>query len=265
MHALSFLQRVLTYFFFYVLVDTKETHIWENYISKEPVFSSRELYPHLNKEVQKKIVQYHNYFRRAVRPSASNMLEMTWSEEAASLAQLHASRCEFIEHSRARFRTIPNYGQCGENLFASKAVSQWYTGIESWFSEYEMYRYGSSSMQRLYEEIGHYTQMVWATTHKVGCGMEYCKGGPWEDYYLYICHYCPGGNQMVEFPYKVGPPCADCPSDCNLSLCTNSCSRQDYYGNCDQLVPDACNEGVCNATCECTGKLYKNYPWKYST
>jgi hypothetical protein len=51
--------------------------------------------------------------------------------------------------------------------------------------------------------VGHYTQLVWATTHKVGCGFHKCdhggvKGKP---YYSYVCNYCPMWVQCDLFLY----------------------------------------------------------------
>lgn len=40
--------------------------------------------------------------------------------------------------------------------------------------------------------VGHYTQLVWSATHKVGCGFAQCRrpyiGKP---YFSYVCNYCP--------------------------------------------------------------------------
>lgn len=35
--------------------------------------------------------------------------------------------------------------------------------------------------------------MIWAATHKVGCGISKCsRGGPKnKPYYNYVCNYCP--------------------------------------------------------------------------
>ena len=42
-------------------------------------------------------------------------------------------------------------------------------------------------------QVGHYTQMVWSSSHKLGCGFAKCVGSdnPWGKYYAYICNYCP--------------------------------------------------------------------------
>lgn len=42
--------------------------------------------------------------------------------------------------------------------------------------------------------VGHYTQMVWAATHKVGCAITKCSGrySPrGKPFFNYVCNYCP--------------------------------------------------------------------------
>ncbi|CAG5037258.1 unnamed protein product, partial [Parnassius apollo] len=114
--------------------------------------------------------------------------------------------------------------------------------LKTWFLEYQNFTYGLQ-VHNL-KTIGHYTQMVWATSHKIGCGLAHCPGGPWGHFYNYVCHYCPGGNYdtITQYPYKGGPPCGDCPQNCvQDTLCTNACPRRDYYSNCNSLyIPNFC-------------------------
>ncbi|XP_031763793.2 serotriflin isoform X1 [Galleria mellonella] len=215
--------------------------------------------------VRRKIVLYHNFFRTKVRPSASNMLLMSWHEGAARQAQRYAEQCVFLQHNDPRENTVRNLGACGQNLFVAAQKTPWFFALKTWFLEYKNFTYGAP-VHNL-KAVGHYTQMVWATSHKLGCGLAHCPGGPWGHFYNYVCHYCPAGNfdTITQYPYKVGSPCGDCPNDCiSGELCTNSCPLKDYYSNCDQLVEltDICGQGVCNATCTCgSTRLYKNYPW----
>lgn len=72
-------------------------------------------------------------------------------------------------------------------------------------------------------------------------------------------------NNIIQYPYKIGTPCGDCPNNCVSGLCNNPCYAKDHYSNCGELkamnIPNLCQEGVCNATCSCGTKIYKNYPF----
>ncbi|XP_063617556.1 serotriflin-like [Cydia splendana] len=215
--------------------------------------------------VRRKLVLYHNFFRTKVRPTASNMVLMSWHAEAARQAQEYADHCIFLKHNPIEEKIVTHLGACGQNLFAAAEKTPWFFAIKDWFLEYQNFTYGAP-IKNL-RAVGHYTQMVWATTHKLGCGVARCSGGPWGQFYNYVCHYCPGGNieGIVQYPYRVGPPCGDCPDHCVSGLCTNMCMEKDHYSNCDELagmkIPDLCTQGVCNATCACQGKIHKNYPF----
>ncbi|XP_023939149.2 serotriflin [Bicyclus anynana] len=215
--------------------------------------------------VRRKIILYHNFFRTKVRPTASNMLLMSWHPLAAQKAQKYAEQCIFLQHNDPKENAVPYLGNCGQNIFVSSHKTPWFFALKSWFLEYQNFTYGAPV--RNFKAVGHYTQMVWATSHKVGCGVAHCAGGPWGQFYNYVCHYCPGGNYdtMIQYPYKMGKPCGDCPNDCiSDTLCANSCPVKDFYSNCDSLVhvPGYCKRGMCNATCSCGNeKIHKNYPW----
>lgn len=215
--------------------------------------------------VRKKIVLHHNFFRMKVEPSASNMLYMSWHVGAAKQAQRYAEQCIFLQHNSPLENIVPRLGICGQNLFVAAQKTPWFFAIKTWFLEYQNFTYGSPIIDL--KAVGHYTQMVWATSFKVGCGMAKCSGGPWGQFYNYVCHYCPGGNYdtITQFPYKAGKPCSDCPGQCvNDKLCMNSCPARDVFNNCRELLslPGLCEQGTCNATCNCgDSRIHKNYPF----
>jgi hypothetical protein len=71
-------------------------------------------------------------------------------------------------------------------------------------------------------ESGHYTQLVWATTRKVGCGYTaYTKDTTYRR--LYVCNYLTAGNLLNSPVYLAGSrPCSNCPAThpaCNNGLC----------------------------------------------
>ncbi|XP_067007550.1 cysteine-rich secretory protein 3 [Anabrus simplex] len=223
-----------------------------------------------SREVQRKIVTYHNFFRTQVSPPAANMLRMSWHKGAARAAQSWAERCLRLTHDGAEGRWVNNFGSCGQNIFISTQQVPWFFAIRMWNEEKNNFTYGSHHND-LYV-IGHYSQMVWDATHKVGCGFTKCDGGGrHESYYSYVCNYCPIGNYMERLgrPYEAGTPCSSCHGHCKLGkLCTNSCPAADMWANCrelnatwhDWLCKSHNREGkerrkFCKATCNCNGKI----------
>ncbi|XP_026468327.1 cysteine-rich secretory protein 2-like [Ctenocephalides felis] len=222
--------------------------------------------------LQKKIVLYHNFFRTKVDPRPANMLRMTWHKGAARAAQRWADRCLLLTHDDAMGRWDEDFGSCGQNIFVSSQQVPWFFAMKTWFLEKNNFTYGSSGNKL--EVIGHYTQLVWDSTHKVGCGFAKCfRGGPKDKpYYNYVCNYCPIGNakDRLERPYKRGEFCASCPGQCRVKkLCTNSCPYADLWINCRELHATwanwLCNTETpqgrdrrhnCRATCTCKGKIY---------
>ncbi|VDL82412.1 unnamed protein product [Nippostrongylus brasiliensis] len=65
-------------------------------------------------------------------------------------------------------------------------------------------------------KIGHYTQIVWATTRAIGCAVKECEGST-----MAVCNYRPTGNILGMMVYKEGEPCSKCPKGarCENGLC----------------------------------------------
>ncbi|XP_069461106.1 cysteine-rich secretory protein 3-like [Ambystoma mexicanum] len=163
--------------------------------------------------VQREIVNKHNYLRSSVKPSATNMRKMVWSKEAAANAVKWTKKCVFA-HSNFNDRIISTSG-CGENIYSSSHPSNWSTAIMSWYNEVRIFTY--NKLEGPWYTVGHYTQVVWATTYQIGCAAGRCEKG----YYL-VCQYCPPGNYagQIERPYEAGKKCARCRDHCDEGLCT---------------------------------------------
>ncbi|XP_010003188.1 PREDICTED: cysteine-rich secretory protein 2 [Chaetura pelagica] len=210
----------------------------------------------LREDQQKLIVDTHNAFRRAVKPAASNMMKMEWSPSAAKNAQNWANQCT-LRHSPANLRTTNV--RCGENLFMSSGPSPWSHAMQVWHNEVKDFEYGTGEKTPR-AVIGHYTQMVWHSSHEIGCGVALCPNSRYK--YFYVCHYCPQGNiiSSIPKPYKAGEPCGDCPNACEDGLCTNPCKHQDFFANCRNLkMLFGCNHSLvkekCRASCKCTTQI----------
>ena len=118
---------------------------------------------------------------------------LSWSPALAKVAQgwadhLRAAGCAF-EHSG---------GSYGENLAAGSVGMLSPAGVvDMWYAEAEHYDFarGGFSMQ-----TGHFTQLVWQGTTRVGCGTTTCN-----DMQTWVCNYDPPGNYQGEFQANVKP------------------------------------------------------------
>ena len=83
-----------------------------------------------------------------------------------------------------------------------KAVTDWYEEVKDFTSNrIEPFQFSSAT--------GHYTQLVWAETDRVGCGATSYKDGRWFTT-LYVCNYGPNGNFLQGEMYKTGKACSAC-------------------------------------------------------
>ncbi|XP_015836142.1 cysteine-rich secretory protein 2 isoform X2 [Tribolium castaneum] len=223
------------------------------------------------RKMQRKIVQYHNYFRTKVVPRAANMLRMRWHKGAARAAQKWSRKCFVLTHDNITGRHIENYGACGQNIFIASDKVPWLFAIKTWYLEKDNFTFGSRKNDLMI--VGHYTQMVWASTHEVGCGLSKCYlKSSGKTFYNYICNYCPIGNQPGQLgrPYRRGRPCSLCRNNCFArKLCTNSCHVADLWANCKELykvwpqwlcdttsVKGQERKKHCRATCTCKNKIH---------
>lgn len=123
---------------------------------------------------------------------------LEWSAElattAAAWAERLASRGCRLEHSQ---------GGLGENLYAATAGSRTpRDAVQVWVDERQSYDFdrGGFSMQ-----TGHFTQVVWKGTERVGCATRECDGLD-----LWVCNYDPAGNVRGGYQANVAPrDCGD--------------------------------------------------------
>ncbi|MBK9266614.1 MAG: Fis family transcriptional regulator [Polyangiaceae bacterium] len=134
----------------------------------------------------------HNEARANANPApAKPMPPLTWSADLAAVAQAYAEKCIW-EHSSNNY---------GENLYATSGGDTPQDVVNAWVSEVQYYDYASDSCS---DVCGHYTQVVWAETLRLGCGMAKCPdnapwgNGPWE---MWVCNYDPPGNWVGQKPY----------------------------------------------------------------
>ncbi|XP_076006655.1 cysteine-rich venom protein [Genypterus blacodes] len=201
-------------------------------------------------EVQEEIVNLHNAFRRAVNPPAVLMAKMSWSDQLSANVQKWVDQC-ILRHGPRESRQIDGY-RFGENLFYAGSAVSWTSIVTAWHNEVEHYVYptGSNSSRA----VGHFTQVVWCSSYKIGCAVKYC---PERAIFLSGCHYFQVGNYAGIAPYTSGPSCTDCPDDCEDKLCTSPCAYEDMFVNCPTMKKEkGCEspmmDASCGATCKCS-------------
>ncbi|XP_022082460.1 uncharacterized protein LOC110974859 [Acanthaster planci] len=218
-------------------------------------------------------VARHNQLRAQVSPTATNMEHMIYDASLAATAQAWSQKCDFRHsknHPSLSLTLTATYGEnYGENLGVTTSASQPDVSdiLQAWFDEVVDYSYDDNSCQAG-KQCGHYTQVVWAESNVVGCGVHHCPGGvtvtdsPNPEYifngqaaWMVTCHYSPAGNLQGAKPYMSGPSCTQCSSGVGYCL-NNTCASQSVCSaaggcecrarclNCGNLNETACR-------CEC--------------
>jgi len=135
---------------------------------------------------KKALVEQHNYWRAQVGAP-----ELVWDDHLAKYAQ------EWANHLKKNGFDMEHRDETpyGENIYWTSAPVDATDIVDSWAAERKQYRYGKFTAAQL--NCGHYTQVVWDTTTKVGCGM--ATDGEQQ---IWVCNYDPAGNMLGEYPYK---------------------------------------------------------------
>jgi hypothetical protein len=119
---------------------------------------------------------------------------LVWDNDLAQIAADWVAQCVdvvdpagLVDHNDGRSDTYPEY--VGENIYASSGQASGPNAVASWASEEAEYDYEANTCSGV---CGHYTQVVWSTTTKVGCALGTCPGLTYPS--TVVCNYAPGGN-----------------------------------------------------------------------
>jgi len=129
-----------------------------------------------------------------------------WSTSSEAVAQAWANRCVFEHNSGRSADGISR----GENIAASapggraNATPAYVVGL--WAGEWPDYAYSTNSCASG-QVCGHYTQVVWRGTTRVGCAKATCTvnspflGASSPTWDFFVCDYEPPGNYVGQRPY----------------------------------------------------------------
>jgi len=139
---------------------------------------------HSAASISREMLTAHNAVRARV-----NVPPLAWSDRLAVVAQQWASRL-----LRERQFYHRPHSQFGENLFEISGARSTPAGVVAgWASEARDFNYRANTCRGA---CGHYTQLVWASTREVGCGVARLK-----DREVWVCNYDPPGNWVGQRPY----------------------------------------------------------------
>ena len=147
-------------------------------------------------DFNQRLLAAHNIERAAI-----GVPPMAWNAALAADARVWADELAAtgrFEHSPDEAGKNPQ----GENLWAGtpRAYSP-EAMVKLWLAEKRDYRPGifpSNSRSGDVESVGHYTQVIWRNTRKVGCAL---APGRTED--VLVCRYSEGGNVIGESPIYI--------------------------------------------------------------
>jgi hypothetical protein len=153
-------------------------------------------------------VDRHNYHRG----NHSDTGDLTWDDDLASAAQTVANNCDWDHNT-----DVDGGASYGQNYAALPAgTTDYESSIDMWYSETSLFLpsyYGQMdptsrgcSSDGECPEYGHFTQMIWKASEKLGCAIAKCSSysgsnapdGSMDPVFV-VCNYSPPGNVNPEY------------------------------------------------------------------
>lgn len=158
------------------------------------------------------------------------METIQWDDELAANSKAYSDLCNYQHSDQVNFSNVKY--EYGENLYISSNLNITHAierSSNAWAGEHEDYDHDSTKC--VGEMCGHYTQMVWEMTTRVGCSLSICdKFNNREEYeqagIYVVCQYYPMGNYKDQAPYSY----------------VNTGTAEDQEQN--QTIGDLCNENT---------------------
>jgi len=151
--------------------------------------------PHQASALQNVMMRTHNQARARIGAP-----DLAWDTELAKDAALYAGSLA----RSGRFAHDPQRGRKerqGENLWMGTRNAYSHADMVGFWVDEDRYfkrgRFPANSTTGNWSDIGHYTQIIWPTTRRVGCAMVNNQS-----YDYLVCRYSPAGNVMGRDPLK---------------------------------------------------------------
>ena len=146
------------------------------------------------------LISQHNTLRKKHR--AGNLIKLTEIEEyAQATAKMNAQKGSLI-HTREYYNGQP----VGQNLYVSSWAPSADNILNGWYtSEIVHYDY-TTGKSKDGGVVGHFTQVVWKSSAKIGCAYAVGAWGSYSNSYFVCCNYYPAGNYIGQETKNVFPP-----------------------------------------------------------
>jgi len=148
------------------------------------------------------ILNYHNKLRN----KHQNTPSMSWDNTLQNYAQKHCNAI-VAQNIGLWHSTSADRGGSGENLAMRMIGGKVCSNVggqstQAWYDEIEFYDFSTGKNKPgTNDAIGHFTQLVWSSSTKLGCAYSVNSNG-----YAYVCcNYDPPGNYIGQYLSKVKP------------------------------------------------------------
>ena len=116
-----------------------------------------------------------------------NDLAQDWAQQLAVAGKMrHRPNNKYGENIYYSWSSRPNHDVNGM------------TPVQSWYDEVKKYNFNEPGFSM---QTGHFTQVVWINSRKIGCGKAKSQDGK----VFVVCNYDPPGNFRGQFPQNVRP------------------------------------------------------------
>lgn len=184
----------------------------------------------LDDKQKTRIVDLHNMYRSAIRPSAASMRLMQWSDRLEDEAIEYAMSCPTSYDTTA---TAENIAVASPRIDVERLMKIWFVKEGAAFNL-------DSGFCEPGKDCDHFRFAITDQASKVGCSSSACAvlpaplNGPGE---VIVCRY--DRAPSAPSPYVRGPACSACPPGhaCRCSLCVPIAARHSVMDKC----PDGTN------------------------
>lgn len=128
--------------------------------------------------------------------ATKGLTPLSWDPALSAIAATWAAKCidneapaGLIDHNPGRRGDYPD--SVGENIYASSGSASGPAAVESWMGEGADYDEATGNCAEG-KVCGHYTQVMWSKTTKLGCALYSCAGLKYSS--TVVCNYATAGN-----------------------------------------------------------------------